>query len=207
MLSMAFLAFVSVVLSIIPVVSQSRVNSDVKNTHWTYGAGGDVEVYVGLEKVVYVAKGDEKSFTWDSDECHNVESGEEDICNECRTATQSSIATTIINLLTALPTFSTDMKRTTRKGDMNCQKFMAMFTGIVGSISTLIALSSYVEGCFRNLPSTVAGEDVDYKLGPGFICLLVPTFLKPLDVVVNLLMPVKKDNDESDKLDEVLNGI
>lgn len=204
---MSFLAFVCVILSIIPVVSQSKVNADVKNTHWTYGEGGDVKVYVGLEKVVYEARGEEKSFVWDSDECQDIESGEEDICSECKAATQSSIATTIINLLTALPTFSTDMKRATRRGDMNCQKFMAMFTGIMGSLSTLIALSSYVDGCYRNLPSSVAGVEVDYRLGPGFICLLVPTFLKPLDVVINLFMPVRKDNDESDKLDKVLNDI
>jgi hypothetical protein len=41
-----------------------------------------------------------------------------------------------------------------------------------------------------NLPHEIGGESIDYMVGPGFICLLVATLLRPINIIVNLLMPV-----------------
>ena len=84
----------------------------------------------------------------------------------------------------------TDFQRSTRKGDLNCQKFMALLTGIIGTITNLIALSSYADLCYTNLPESYNGVDMDYRLGPAFNCLLVATILKPIDVIIHLLTPV-----------------
>ena len=50
----------------------------------------------------------------------------------------------------------TDIQRSTRKGDLNCQKFMGVLTGILGTISGILSLKLYADGCFRNLPDTTA---------------------------------------------------
>ena len=56
-------------LSIIPLVSMSKSNDDVKNTYWTAGEFGDNRFYIGLEKVVLELDGHTSSFSWDDDEC------------------------------------------------------------------------------------------------------------------------------------------
>jgi hypothetical protein len=56
----------------------------------------------------------------------------------------------------------------------------------------------YTSDCYDNLPNeTTDGRGIDYSLGPGFICLLIPQIFKPIEVIVNILTPVVKDNDES----------
>ena len=52
MICAAILSFISLILSIVPVVSTSLNVDDVKNTAWTYGEGGDFEIWIGLNKVI-----------------------------------------------------------------------------------------------------------------------------------------------------------
>jgi hypothetical protein len=96
---------------------------------------------------------------------------------------------------TGFPTISTDLQRSTRKGDLNCQKFMAILTGTIGTITNLIALSSYSAECFTNLPDSLYGYDMDYYLGPAFNCMLAATILKPVDVLIHLFTPVVPPED------------
>ena len=84
----------------------------------------------------------------------------------------------------------TDFQRSTRKGDLNCQKFMAILTGIIGTITNLIALSTYSAECYTNLPDQFLGLEMDYYLGPAFKCMLAATILKPVDVLIHLFTPV-----------------
>ena len=88
------------------------------------------------------------------------------------------------------PTLMTDFQRSTRKGDLNCQKFMAILTGILGTITNLIALSSYSAECYTNLPENYLGFEMTYHLGPAFNCMLVATILKPFDVLIHFFTPV-----------------
>ena len=53
MLFAATLSFVSLILAIVPVVSTSLNNDDVKNTAWTYGETGEFKLWIGLNKVYY----------------------------------------------------------------------------------------------------------------------------------------------------------
>lgn len=97
------------------------------------------------------------------------------------------------------PTLMTDFQRSTRKGDLNCQKFMAIFTGILGTITNLTALSSYSAECYTNLPEEYFGLQMTYHLGPAFNCMLVATILKPIDVLIHLLTPVVPPENEEEK--------
>lgn len=190
MLSSAFLSFLAIVFCAVAVASLSPDANVIKNTNWTYGSSDGFEYFVGLNQIVIAPEsGDQIEVEWADAQCTS------DYCNECKDATSSSISTAIISLITCLPTLSTDIQRSTRAGDLNCQKFMALFTGIMGTITTLIALSSYSDGCFKNLPDSDSSGDVEWKLGPGFSLLLVATLLKPVNVIIHMLMPVVKEED------------
>lgn len=93
----------------------------------------------------------------------------------------------------------TDFQRSTRKGDLNCQKFMAILTGIIGTITNLTALSAYASECYTNLPDEYAGQSMSYHLGPAFNLMLIATILKPFDVLIHLFTPVVPPADEENK--------
>jgi hypothetical protein len=192
----SFLSFLSIIFCIVAVTSISTVGENVKNTCWTYGQTSSVNFYVGLEAIVIDADGmDDLVLKWDDALCN------EPYCDDCKEATSGSVTTAIMSLITCIPTLATDLQRSTRKGDLNCQKFMALFTGFVGTISTLVALSTYADGCFRNLPDKDAsGDDINWGLGPGFSMLLIATFLKPLDMIFHMLLPVVKDDEDAQDL-------
>jgi hypothetical protein len=102
----------------------------------------------------------------------------------------------ISNLITSLPNIKGNIVRSTPQGDRNCEKTMALITGFISTLSTLLALSVYADVCIRQLPETVLAKDITYELGPGFVCLLVATLLKPIDVIINLLTPVPDRQEE-----------
>mmetsp|Transcript_3947 Transcript_3947/g.6178 ORF Transcript_3947/g.6178 Transcript_3947/m.6178 type:complete len:266 (+) Transcript_3947:90-887(+) len=209
MLFMALLAVVSTALSVVPVVSTSTKRSVVMNSFWTQGKihSENTMFFVGLKAVV-VDDGDSVvSYEWDSSECSNVDSGNRGFCDKCKDACDATFKVVIVNLITSIPTIMTDLKRSTREGDMNCQKFMAILTGIVSTLTTLSSLSLFLDGCFRHLPdSTTAGNTVSYSLGPGFICLLIPQIIKPLDVIVNIMTPVACVDKDGDDIDFLLDN-
>ena len=170
-------------------------NSTVKNTNWTYGESDTAEYYVGLYEVIVEVDGlGSAELRWDDDACPNS------YCEDCKDACDATVSSAIIALITCFPTLQTDLQRSTIKGDLNCQKIMGMVTGIVGTLSTLIALSVYADGCYRNLPDKDdAQDDITWHLGPGFTCLLVATLLKPIDFLIHTLMPVEKPEESMKK--------
>ncbi|CAE7569301.1 unnamed protein product [Symbiodinium microadriaticum] len=194
MLFAASLSFLALILCIVSVCSLTYKDSQVKSTNWTYGESDTMEYFVNLyEVIVIVDNAPDVEIRWDDNDCN------EGYCSDCKDACASSITTAIIALITCIPTLQTDLQRSTIKGDLNCQKFMGMFTGFVGTMSTLIALSSYADGCYRNLPDEdPRGSEIVWYLGPGFTCLLVATLLKPIDFLIHLLMPVEKPEEETD---------
>jgi hypothetical protein len=191
MLSLAALAVFSVILSIVPIVSASFNRTNVQNTAWTYGeseSGG--KIWIGLNLVVVEASGTTNDFGWNSDTCDTLELYDDNFCGGCKTSCLESVTMVITNLITTFPSIKGNISRSTRAGDRNCEKIFSVITGIIGMITTLVALSVYTDVCGRNLPNNVLGQDVEYELGPGFVCLLLATLLKPFDILGNLLMPV-----------------
>jgi fluoride ion exporter CrcB/FEX len=222
MLTMTFLALVSSVTSLVPIISISQKPSVVMDTYWTKGTIGSLgnvtresllmmdqlearkmslseptflagtpNLYIGLTTVVYEYRSKIRSYHWESSNCTHLNPSTRDYCEECNRACDATIPVAIINFLTSLPTISTNLKRSTREGDLNCSKFMALLTGIIGTITTLSSVSLFLDGCFRHLPEeTSDGRLISYSYGPGLICIVIPQILKPMDVLVNLLTPV-----------------
>lgn len=190
----SFFSVLSIIFCLVSVCSLSTATKTVKQTCWTYGETDNFKYYVGLEAIV-ISDDNTGDITTEWDEANCPDS----YCDECKDATSSSVTTAIMSLITCFPTLSTDLQRSTRAGDLNCQKFMALFTGFVGTISTLVALSTYADGCYRNLPDTdPSGDDITWSLGPGFAMLLIATFLKPLDMLLHIILPVVKDEETRD---------
>ena len=187
-------------LSIVALTAISTSSDTIKNTNWTYGESDNVKYWIGLEKLVVKSGGEEISKNWNNVDC----AGDDSYCNDCYNACNTAYTFAIINLVTCLPTLMTDLQRSTAKGDLNCQKFMGMLTGFVGFISNLSSLSAYANSCFSNLPSQdPLGDDIVFRLGPGFVCILIATMLKPIDFFVHLLTPVadKEELADDDKLE------
>jgi hypothetical protein len=69
-----------------------------------------------------------------------------------------------------------------------------VLTGLVGTLGILSALGVYMNGCYRNLPDSIdlgsaVETDVTWELGPGFICLVAATCIRPINFFVHLLTP------------------
>ncbi|CAM9291643.1 unnamed protein product, partial [Ectocarpus fasciculatus] len=182
----SFFSFLSIIFCIVAVCATSLEAETVKNTCWTYGETDNYKYYVGLEEIIITGgPGDDQlELEWSDAQCPDS------YCEDCKDATASSVSTAIMSLVTCFPTLATDVQRSTRKGDLNCQKFMALLTGFIGTITTLSALSAYAEGCYKELPDTdFNGDDITWSLGPGFSMLMLATILKPIDVILHLLLP------------------
>lgn len=135
-------------------------------------------------------------FKWESAECSNFEVADSDnFCDDCKSSCLGAVSMVISNLITTFPNIKGNLTRSTRKYDRNCEKTMSLITGFIGTLTTLTALSLYADVCGRHLPDTVLGRNIDYEIGPGFVCLLVATLLKPIDVIINLLTPVPEQQD------------
>jgi hypothetical protein len=126
-------------------------------------------------------------------------------CHDCQDAVSGIIGTVILNFISLIPTISSNLKRSTIEGDLNCTKVFTIITGIISTISMLIALSEYSTLCYKNLPTKgPEGDTITYSLGPAFICLLIPQIIKPIEVIINFLTPVplKKEENSGQELQQ-----
>uniref|UniRef100_A0A6U3A1P7 Uncharacterized protein n=2 Tax=Lotharella globosa TaxID=91324 RepID=A0A6U3A1P7_9EUKA len=94
-------------------------------------------------------------------------------------------------LITSIPQLTTDVQRSHPEGDLNCQKVFGVVTGILGFVTTLAAINTFVGDCQRNLTSTDPnGGHITYTFGPSLILLTLATFAKLLDVTIHLILPL-----------------
>ena len=70
---------------------------------------------------------------------------------------------------------------------------MALFTGLLGFVSTVASLVTYKGGCYDYLPNQIEGVTYDFHLGPSYYCLLFATILKGFDFIFNLIVPVPRE--------------
>jgi hypothetical protein len=75
----------------------------------------DVEVYVGLKKIVVTYDDETESTLWTDASCSD------DYCDQCKRACQRSAMVAIVALLTSLPQVTTDFVRARAASDLNCQ--------------------------------------------------------------------------------------
>ena len=67
---------------------------------------------------------------------------------------------------------------------------MGILTGTLGLFSTLAALNSFADTCFRSLDSSVGYITLDKHPGAAFILLLIATIFKLFDIWAHVIVPV-----------------
>ena len=73
------------------------------------------------------------------------------------------------------------------------QLSIGIVTGIIGFLSTMVALAGYSSNCYNMIDSSYGATDIDKQLGPAFFLLLVATLLKLVDVIAHSLVPTPKE--------------
>lgn len=67
-------------------------------------------------------------------------------------------------------------------------------TGIIGFLSTMVALAGYSSNCYNKIDSSYYGTiEVDKHLGPAFFLLLIATMLKWVDIIAHSIVPTPKE--------------
>jgi len=147
--------------------------------------------YAGLNRIVVEdcnlgALCPPESQSWDSVSCSQYFTN----CDECKDASVGSVSMVILSFITQLPQITGDLGRSMEKYDLHCQKTMGILTGILGLFSTLAALNSFADTCFRSLDSSVGYITLDKHPGAAFILLLIATIFKLFDIWAHVIVPV-----------------
>ena len=71
---------------------------------------------------------------------------------------------------------------------------MGILTGVLGFLSTLAALNTFADTCFRELSSSNGNIDIDKQPGSAFILLLIATILKAFDIWAHCIVPVPEQD-------------
>ena len=126
MFAAAAFSLLGLVLSLLCLIGVSTNTDTVKNLAWNTGESTGVDFYVGLNVMIIEGSGQTLKQEWDSVDCTNSNFIEDtsDICNSCSEAATGIISTVVMAFITSITTLQTDIQRTTRAGDLNCQKFM-----------------------------------------------------------------------------------
>lgn len=196
-----FIAFcinlVALIFLIAGAFGISEKESILRDVYWSkikvdnYGT-----FYIGPQAVITRWSNDSLGFSdgvtsWDDIDCS--EGFFSNDCNNCADAAESTTSTAILGIITTIPSIMTNVQRSTRAGDLNCQKFMALFTGLLGGLSTLSTLATYADNCW-NISS---GETS--HMGPGFVLQMFGTILKFFDIFFHAFLqtpPYKRGQTE-----------
>lgn len=68
-----------------------------------------------------------------------------------------------------IPTITTDLQRSTRYCDVNCQKTMGIVTNVLSLFSSMSALMAFRNSCYSSLPTDLSGHGtLHWSIGIGF---------------------------------------
>lgn len=82
-----------------------------------------------------------------------------------------------------------------------------MVLPLLGLVACIVALSSFLEGCYYHLPQAdVEHANITWVVGPGAVCLLASLLLKPVDIIMHMLVPVGGRGDEEDEEEDVVDS-
>jgi len=115
------------------------------------------------------------------------------MCQSCLDSAASTVSFAIMGIVTQIPQMTTDLQRSTRFGDVNCQATMGAITSFWGTYSGISSLASFSYQCWRRFPKLVKEKNgyLDYRwsMGPGFLCMLLATILKLWDAIAHFVLP------------------
>mmetsp|Transcript_3941 Transcript_3941/g.8692 ORF Transcript_3941/g.8692 Transcript_3941/m.8692 type:complete len:362 (+) Transcript_3941:107-1192(+) len=148
----------------------------------------------------------------------------EGVCRGCGQASSGLVSTLLISVVTYFPNIFTDVTRMYSNYDVNCQKMVGSFFGLLSLFLSLYTWQEYIHSCFSAfyegvIPYNTQGYamspkevdtaekrlkilvnmEYDWKAGNGLILVVTATALKIIDIVCNLLVPtptITRNKDE-----------
>jgi hypothetical protein len=185
-------SILGMVLLAIPFASLSTHSETIRDTNWaTFKAtesSTTIHYFLGLTRVAATCTGDNckqdaTTFALDSSSCVY------DFCQDCADAAIGTESGAFLGFITMIIQINGNIGRSTVEGDMNCQKWMGILTGIAGFISTMASLSNFSSVCYKNIPEYENGINIHPALGPSFYCTFFATLLKLFEIFVNVIVP------------------
>jgi hypothetical protein len=234
MLSAFVVSFTAWILQFAALAALSTHTQPVENVYWAKSFvtinstqfppyGKNVTSYMGIHRRIDVTKvytsaslttttETTENKDWDDASTCTLEGYTTELpgCSTCGDTAKGLEMLLISSAITQIFQMTTDLQRTTRWGDLHCQKSLGTITGIYGFVSTLQSISGFMNDCTladfgdwfntRN-ELTQSGEVVEFSSGPGLALLFTATVFKLYDVLCHMLVPVaqKQNEYEADK--------
>jgi hypothetical protein len=199
-------SIVAFVLQILIVCGTSTSNNLVKSVAWSTidfeNQNLTANLYIAAKHYVVELDGNEigtltngkfntsgtYGMDWDDASCNSNFNGDK-YCEACKDASTGQVLSTYTGLLSGLGQISSSWTRRVYEKDYNCQKVLGVFTGILGILMNIVAVSSFYDSCVAPAKNHFYGMDADASLGPGMQCLVVSTIIKFYDVLVHIAVP------------------
>ena len=202
MLTCAVMSFIGWVLCIPPAWGVSTDKTATHDVPWAIATpknsdddGSKSTMYIGLASAVVYDKNDDfvDQFVFGKDDCGNDDGFgfgglKKSECNACANAASGLQASAIISVITQLTQLLTDLQRSTKRGDVNCQKFMGIFTGVLGLVMGIYSLAEFRRSCWGNVGyrhvdwKTNSGVDIETGPGAGWILTWFAVIFKLIDI-------------------------
>ena len=153
MLFAAAVSFVGLVCLIPPCFALDSNPSVFKPVNWANGhiKYTEEDVFVGLSAFAFYHEGEHSSTIKfrDSSACESRYGDDGGYsCQQCIEAGEALQASTIVSVVSQLGQIATDLQRSTVAGDVNCQKSLAIFTGILGFATAAFSLYQFRVSCW-----------------------------------------------------------
>eukprot|EP00927_Polykrikos_kofoidii_P048492 TRINITY_DN42766_c0_g1_i1.p1 TRINITY_DN42766_c0_g1~~TRINITY_DN42766_c0_g1_i1.p1 ORF type:complete len:378 (+),score=51.63 TRINITY_DN42766_c0_g1_i1:34-1167(+) len=134
----------------------------------------------------------DRTISWgkDEDSCKLVNEWRE-ACESCQSNTPAT-STLILSIITQFPTMATNLQRSTRFGDVNCQKTMGVITNVFSLLSSLSSMLLYRRACYTDMPEKAMGTEIEWRLGIGFRCIMITTLIKIVDATCHAVLPTPR---------------
>lgn len=134
----------------------------------------------------------EKTVSWDDQSaCFNDSPEMVVLCEDCK-QNRLPTSTLFISIFGQLPTMATNLQRTTRFGDVNCQASIGILSNVFSLLSSMAALVSFRMSCMANLPTSYRGAEMSWDMGPGYRLLLAGTLVKIIDIICHCAVPTPR---------------
>jgi hypothetical protein len=180
----------------------------VQRAYWvgaraTDAAGKDYVLYVGLRSVLYVdcpflpgwdaypSSCTVTSLEFRDNACYDGPMS--DACQACEGNAKTMWTTAFFGCSGLILAWLGQQTRIRPVADTPVQKLMGVFSEVMGILSTGVAMYKFNNDCRQNLIRVLSvdhGWTVTYKLGPGYICLLLVCFSSVVRFIINSMIPL-----------------
>jgi hypothetical protein len=188
MIITGILSFIVFILICVGLGGASTTDENVANCAWAFAdLPNDYTSYIGLKRGVTQDNDGDTTSSWNWDDCNGLS-----YCNDCEDGGNSALNSIALAFVLSIPILVMTFLRSTNARDLNLYKILTLVFGLISLLLFIIAMGTFGDGCYDNLPS---GQDYEY--GPGFNAIAACFVFELFIVLFHLLTPVKKSADSA----------